>query len=191
MRKAITLIFALLIAGILVTGCSDPPNTVERQEQQRQQSIETILTNQPGYNMKYSPGRNTLNEWGRAMDDPNKPLYVYLFDSVGHKIMYFVIEGPPVSYCASLLPSQKLENADGGDGYDMEVPMPAPSQDGLFYVAGNCTQMIGLDYNTGEIVEWTGGGSFNQIVLESPAVSPEFQDFPQGGPTSLDNVKDN
>jgi hypothetical protein len=188
MRKAIAIIFALTIGAVLLAGCGEQ-STVHKQEQERERGINQTMQDQPAYTMKYSPGRNTLNEWGRAMDDPNKPLYVYLFDSVGHKIMYFVIEGPPVSYCASTLPPEKLEDVqDDGDDYP-DFQVPAPASDALYYVAGNCTQMIGLDSNTGEIVEWTGGGSFNQIVLESPAVAPQFQDFPQGGPTSVKNVE--
>jgi hypothetical protein len=186
----LTVILAAIIASLVIlTACEPAPTTTqEKQEQAQQESLDNTMRDEPPYVMQHSPGRHTANAWAKAWDDPNKPAYIYIFDSVGHKIMYFVIEGPPVSYCASTVSPQQLVRSDGGD-YTAETPMPAPAQDGMYYVNANCAQMYGIDYTTKKIVEWTGGGSFNYIVTEDPLQDPEFQDFPQGGATSIKDME--
>jgi hypothetical protein len=167
MRKFL-IIIACMLAVVMVAACEpSEPNAAQKEQQTQADSYKGLTETQPAESMDYSPGRDTAINWARHWSEQGKVSYVYLYDSVGHKIGYFILKGLPVSYCASLTPPDKLERADLGDYYGQTV-RAAPAMDGLYYGAANCQQMYGFDALTGQYYEFTGGGSFNYILSDQP-----------------------
>ncbi len=172
MRKALTLLVAMILAALVIGGCSSPPSSTatERDQRKQEQNAEGLAQVQPAEGMQWSPSRETANRWARTWGEEGKLAYIYLFDSEGGQVGYYIMEGLPVSYCASLTPPQKIVDVDkvvGGSSVDA-LAMPAPAMDGMYYGAANCQQMYGFDAVSGAYLEFTGGGSFNYLLSDQP-----------------------
>jgi hypothetical protein len=172
MRLRTHLVLAVIASLLIgVAACEPPPEDASQREQQRQgQNYEGLEQNQAARGMAWSPTRDSLNKWADTWEEQGKLSYVYLLDSVGHEIGYYIFEGLPVSYCASLTPPDKVVDVDkvvGGSSVDA-LSMQAPAIDGVYYSSANCQQLFGYDATSGAYMEFTGGGSFNYLLSDQP-----------------------
>jgi hypothetical protein len=162
-----SLLLAIVGSMILFAACEDQRSSSTQREQDRQeQNYGSLEQNQPARGMAYSPTRDVLNKWADTWEEEGKLSYIYLLDSVGHEIGYYIFEGLPVSYCASLTPPDKIERLDWASVDAMS--RQAPAMDGAYYSAANCQQMFGYDASSGAYMEFTGGGSFNYLLSDQP-----------------------
>lgn len=162
MRKLV-LLLTLAIMATLIVSC-DGMTEAERQEKQAQQNNYTGLqSKQPTEAMDYSPTRDGINKWMATWEEPGKLSYVYLMGASGNLTGYYILEGLPVSYCASLTPPDQMRDTDEG-----EYVVTAPAMDGVYYSGGQCNQYYGYDATTGAYIEFSIGGSQNYLLYDQP-----------------------
>jgi hypothetical protein len=174
---ASVLVTAVLAVAALVACTSD--SSSDKEAKSRNGTYDQLVAKQPAHSMTYSPTRDTINfwidTWGKQ---PNKLAYVYLQNSEGKLIGYYVLKGLPVSYCAALTPTQQVAHDDHGN-----VVVNAPSVDGVFYSGGQCAAYYGRDATTNAYLEYTVGLGINVLLYDQPL--PNHPNVPNLGPTKL------
>lgn len=188
MRKVISSLIAIILLASACGEVSGQDSAQEQETESRQGSYEALVGAQPAPTMNYSPTRETVSAWIETWDTPGQVAFTYLLNFDGDAIGYYVLQGPPVSYCAALTPTYELLPWRHGDtrGY---IEVPAPGVDGVYYSGGQCIQYYGIDATTGSLVEFTAGGSLNFFNSTQPL--PNFIDIPNFGPTELGDVTPN
>lgn len=179
MRKLMLVMFVLL--ALLAGGCDQENSTAKKERYTQEKNYEVLQSKQPAQGMDYSPTREGLNYWMETWDEPGKLSYVYLLAANGQELGYYVFEGLPVSYCASLTPTERPY-----DGYNNDFPMKAPSMDGVYYSGNQCLQYFGRDALTGSYMEFSIGSGINFLVYEQPL--PNLDTRPLG-PTTIEEAR--
>ncbi|MDR0955646.1 MAG: hypothetical protein LBM73_00800 [Candidatus Nomurabacteria bacterium] len=196
-RKPLTIVLALAVAlgvGVSLSACSDGGSSSADSGQQadnatRQSNYDKLVKSQPAHTMDYSPTRATKNFWIDTWSTPGKLSYVYLMDSTGNVIGYYVFKGLPVSYCTSLVPPYQVKTYYNGDGGDNPLAVSAPSVDGTYSSSANCSTMYGEDATTGTYIEYTVGLGINALVYSEPMPLQNQDKARPLGPTTLDQAK--
>ena len=176
-RKLTATIAAVGVAVLALTGCTEPT----ADEKSRDDAYEKVMERQPGKTLEYSPTRETINFWVDTWNEEGKLSYVYLQNTSGDVIGYYVLKGLPVSYCAQISPPETVRGDSG------RVVTSAPANDGAYYGDGNCNTFYGQDATSGSYVEYTAGLGINVLLFDSPM--PNQGDAKPLGPTSVDDVK--
>lgn len=187
MQRKLVTILAIVMLALATMGASEcEPSSDDKAQQAERKSQGTNYTDlqkkQPATSMDYSPTREGLNKWMETWGEENKISYVYLIASNGQKVGYYVFEGLPVSYCASLTPPDEIEE----NGGDRDQVMKAPSMDGVYYSGSQCNQYFGFDATTGSYIEFSIGSGINFFVTEEPLPS---QDVEPLGFTKISDVE--
>ena len=169
MHRKLTVTAAAILTVVLLGAGSCDQETPQAAESQRQQSnYDRLTAEQPAQSADYSSTRETINfwidTWGR---EPGKLSYVYLLASNGQMIGYFIFEGLPVSYCASLTPTYRWERRGNNTSNNWEQ-VPAPAMDGVYYSGGQCQAYYGRDAVSGSYMEYTVGTGISALVYEQP-----------------------
>jgi hypothetical protein len=180
MRRLTTLALAATVA-LALSACDDGNQSAQSESASRNSSYDALVKRQPAHHMDYSPTRETINGWIDAWDDPNAVSYVYLQNSEGTLLGYYVLKGLPVSYCAGLTPPYNFVGTpdDGNDAKDQQVP--APGVDGVYYSGGQCNTYYGFTADTGAYVEYTAGLGINVLLYNVPL--PQANNVPNLAPT--------
>ncbi len=172
MRKLI--IAVTVILSLIIVGCEHDVNTADRKERKTQGTNYTSLQDkQPAQTMDFSPTREGINKWMETWEEPGKLSYVYLIASNGQKVGYYVFEGLPISYCASLTPPDRRD--EDKHYSDQDLVMQAPSMDGVYYSGSQCNQYFGFDATTGSYIEFSIGSGINFFVTEQPLPIDDVQ----------------
>jgi hypothetical protein len=166
-RYGLALAALFLVFGL--AACTEDTPEAQKDERGRQQSnYETLVNQQPAESMSYSPTRETINFWISTWDEPGKLAYVYLQGANGEMLGYYVFQGLPVSYCASLTPTYRFERPWSNNNYGGHQ-VPAPAMDGVYYAGdGSCNTYYGKDASTGSYVEYTAGLGINVLLYDQP-----------------------
>lgn len=178
-RKLTATIAAVGVAVLALTGCTEPT----ADEKSRDDAYEKVMERQPGKTLEYSPTRETINFWVDTWNEEGKLSYVYLQNTSGDVIGYYVLKGLPVSYCAQISPPDYVDQGSSGSN----VARKAPANDGAYYGDGNCNTFYGQDATSGSYIEYTAGLGINVLLFDSPM--PNQGDAKPLGPTSVDDVK--
>ena len=176
-RKVTATIAAVGVAVLALTGCTEPT----ADEKSRDDAYEKVMERQPGKTLEYSPTRETINFWVDTWNEEGKLSYVYLQNTSGDVIGYYVLKGLPVSYCAQISPPETVRGDSG------RVVTSAPANDGAYYGDGNCNTFYGQDATSGSYIEYTAGMGINVLLFDAPM--PNQGDAKPLGPTSVDDVK--
>lgn len=188
-RLTKTAVSILGAAGLIfgVAACDPDGGTATQKESKSQQSsYSKLVAKEPAHSMSYSPTRQTINFWVDTWSKPGKLSYVYLMNSNGKTIGYYVLKGLPVSYCAMLTPTYKYEDRPN-DESDTKYAQPAPGMDGAYYSGNQCDSYYGKDATTGAYIEYTAGLGINVLLYDQPL--PNQADAKPLGPTSIADVK--
>ncbi len=176
MRK-MTRLAATCAAGItsiaLLAGCG--PNEPDSRNSERatvDNTYDKLVANQPAHSMDFSPTRATKNfwidTWGK---NPGKLSYVYLQSADGKLLGYYVLEGLPVNYCTSLVPTYEINSSENG-----KVVVPRPSMDGTWSSgSGGCNAYYGKDATSGAYIEYTAGLGINVLLYDAPLARQDVQ----------------
>lgn len=181
--RRIAAVIALAAAATGIAGCSSRPESESTKNERttQQNNYEGLVKNQPAVGMPYSPTRETINAWVKTWGKPGKVSYVYLQNTEGKMIGYFVLKGLPVSYCSALSPNYDFVNPEGDDGSQM-FQVPAPGLDGTYSDAGgSCNTYYGFDASTGSYIEYTAGLGINVLLYDQPL--PQSGSIQPLGPT--------
>lgn len=165
-----------------LTACSSSePDSRDAERASVDNTYDGLVARQPAKSMSYSPTRETKNFWVDTWDEPGKLAYVYLQNGDGKLLGYFVLEGPPVDKCTSLVPPYEVvSNQNGG----MAV-VPRVSVDGTWSSGGNCSTQYGKDATTGAYIEYGVGFGINPLLFDQPL--PNTNVAPMG-PTNIDDL---
>lgn len=179
---------AALTASILVTGgsCDGKNESSDREREVVNSTFDKLQAAQPAHPMDWSPTRATKNfwidTWGKT---PGKLSYVYLQAADGHMTGYYVLEGLPVSYCTSLVPTFDVKSFSGGGG----VVTPRQSMDGTWSTgSGGCNTYYGKDATTGAYLEYTVGLGNNILLFSQPLPPQKASGAIALGPTRVEDV---
>lgn len=159
---------ALAIAATAVLGlaaCSSAePDSRDAERASVDNTYDGLVARQPAKSMSYSPTRETKNFWVDTWNEPGKLAYVYLQNGDGKLLGYFVLEGPPVDKCTSLVPPYEVVNPNGSGN----VVVPRVSVDGTWSSGGNCNTFYGKDATTGAYIEYGVGFGINPLLFDQP-----------------------
>ncbi len=170
------LLIVMLVAAVFAFGCeADRNSATERETQTQSKNAESLAQNQPAEGMDWSPTRNNLLKWADKWEEQGKLSYVYFFGANGEKVGYFIFEGLPTSYCASLTSPDKINKVETYGSPNPAVVTTAPALDAAYYSGSNCAQFFGYEAGTGNYFEFTIGGSFNYFLSDSPLTELDMQ----------------
>lgn len=163
--------------GLLLSAgaCDETDTAAGRDDTIRQSSYEQLQSNQPAESMSYSPTRATKNFWIKTWNQPGKLSYVYLQNSDGALIGYYVLKGLPVSYCVSLVPPTVPTWNSSGSG----LLVQQPSVDGTYSSGQDCSTKYGEDATTGAYIEFTVGNGQNVLLYDQPLPRQDVQPLGQ------------
>jgi len=183
-RKS-TVILAVILTFFACSAesCSSGSSKGQKTDSAIQKTnYDQLVAQDPAHTMSVSPTRKTINRWIDTWGkDPNKLAYVYLQNSNGQLIGYYVFKGLPVSYCTALTPTYRFQDP-GGSGDRSNAMVPAPSIDGVFYSGGECNTYYGFDATSGAYVEYTAGLGINVLIYDKPLTNhPNVENLAPGG----------
>lgn len=159
------LIVGLILAIGFIGACSPSSgDTAQENETEIQQNTyEKLAEKEPAKEMTNPRTRETINFFTETWNEEGQLAHVYLQNSDGKMIGYYVLEGPPVSMCTSLTPNYRIhEDVDG------DVVTPAPGTDGVYRSGGDCDRYFGKDATSGAYVEFTVGMGINMLLYTQP-----------------------
>lgn len=152
----------------------DTPDAQSEESDRQQSNYERLTAEEPALSMDHPMTRQTINFWIETWDEPGKLAYVYLLASNGQMIGYYIFEGLPVSYCASLTPTYRTERPYGGSGQNGHI-VPAPAMDGVYYSGNQCDGYYGKDAVSGAYWEYTIGNGITHLVSSEPLPRQEVE----------------
>lgn len=186
MRKRILSAVAAVGVVLALAACEDKPAAQAEESQRQQSNYERLAAGQPAGDANHSPTRETINFWLETWgQEPGKLSYVYLLAGNGQMVGYFIFEGLPVSYCASLTPTYRFERPYGSGSGTNGHMVPAPAMDGVYYSGGQCDAYYGKDAVSGSYMEYTIGNGISALVYEQPLPR---QDVEPLGVATIENV---
>lgn len=162
MRSVLKLITPLIIVSIILVACEETSQDKEMEVQQN--TYTDLVAKEPAKDMTNPKTRETINFWTETWNQKDQLAYVYLQNSNGDMIGYYVLDGPPVSMCASLTPNYDTKYSSNG-GYTV---VPAPGIDGVYRSAEDCSRYFGKDATSGAYVEFTVGMGINMLLYTEP-----------------------
>lgn len=170
MRNSLIALLIMALMSIFIASCEAGGDADNKERQTNYDSYQSLQSKQPAETMDYSPTREGINKWMETWEEPGKLSYVYLLAANGQEIGYYVFKGLPISYCASLTPTDKIE--DRGNN---SVIVGSPSMDGVYYSGSQCNQYFGFDATTGSYLEFSTGSGINFLVYEQPLDKPDVE----------------
>jgi len=163
--RVINTIFIFVIAVLFLAACEEGAGESKRSELEIQNNTyNELVSKEPAKNMTNPKTRETINFWTETWNEHDQLAYVYLQNSTGDMIGYYVLDGPPVSMCASLTPNYDTLHSSNG-GYTV---VPTPGIDGVFRSAEDCSRYFGKDATSGAYVEFTVGMGINMLLYTDP-----------------------
>lgn len=179
LKKFSGLFLALIATSVVLSACEGVEETAQEKETDTQQSTYTKLSKkEPAKEMTNPKTRETINFFTETWNKKGQLAYVYLQNSTGDMIGYYVLDGPPVSMCTSLTPNYRVH-----DEYDWGVVTPAPGTDGVYRGSEDCSRYYGKDATSGAYVEFTTGMGINMLLYTEPLTNhPNVENLaPSGG----------
>jgi len=170
---AIAAVLAFLLLGASSCDDSSPGG---QDAKSRDGSYAALVKGQPAHSMSYSPSRDTINHWIDTWGKKGQVSYVYLQNSDGKLLGYYVLKGLPVSYCQGLTPPDQVDYDTNGN-----VDRPAPGVDGVYYGGADCNRYYGFTADTGTYIEYTAGLGINVLLYDKPL--PQANNVPNLAPT--------
>lgn len=162
MRSLLKATILIALIAIILVACEEG-NAQRKETNIQQTTYEKLSEKEPAKEMTNPKTRETINFFTETWNEPGQLAYVYLQNSDGKMIGYYVLDGPPVSMCTSLTPNYRVDSGSNG-----KVVTPAPGTDGVYYGEGDCNRYYGKDATNGSYVEFTVGMGINMLLYTEP-----------------------
>lgn len=184
MRRRLTRILAALGAGLTLAAaaaCSDE-GAREAEAERRDAAYDQLIANQPITIPEYSSDRDNINFWVETWGmEPGTLAYVYLLDSEGEFIGYYILNGLPTAKCKMGTPTWDYQQYKGSDW-----KVDAPGMSGTYSSgSGECDTYYGKDASTGSYVEFAIGNAMTMLTFAQPYPLPEGVNPPPLGFTEI------
>lgn len=164
MRSLLKVLLTSVVGVLLLTACEEDKESYNSEMNVQLETYNQLVKKEPAKNMTNPKTRETINFWTETWNNPEQLAYVYLQNSNGDMIGYYVLDGAPVSMCASLTPNYDTIHSGSG-GYTV---IPTPSIDGIYRSSEDCSRYFGKDASTGTYVEFTVGMGINMLLYTEP-----------------------
>lgn len=170
-------IMVMLVVMIMVLAACDEETAQTKETNIQQTTYERLSEMEPALEMTNPRTRETINFFTETWNQEDQLAYVYLQNSDGKMIGFYVLDGPPVSMCTSLTPNYRIHTSSYGN-----VVTPAPGTDGVYYGSGDCNRYYAKDATSGAYVEFTVGMGINMLLYTQPLTNhPNVENLaPQG-----------
>jgi len=159
-----TMIAAIFLAAMMVMACDPPSSTSHEQEASRDSAMDQAHASVPIPTTQNFMTRETVAEFMRRIDEPNKVFYVYVMANNGNYVGYYVSRGRPVNICTFLTPPDRVERHSG----PRYVTRSAPGMDGVYYGGNACDSEYFFDAATDSLIEIVTRGGLSMFVSEQP-----------------------
>lgn len=168
----------MVISVLFLVACDEGHETQKKESKTQQNNYDTLVEKEPSKAMTNPKTRETVNFWVDTWNEEGQLAYVYLQNSDGDMIGYYVLDGPPVSMCTMLTPNFDTKHSTSG-GYTV---IPAPGIDGVYYGEGDCDRYYGKDATNGAYVEFTVGMGINMLLYTEPLTNhPNVENLAPNG----------
>lgn len=163
-RRMCVFVLLLFVSMVVLSACTVEQNAQEKETETQQNNYKELVEKEAAKAMTNPKTRETINFWVDTWNKKDQLAYVYLQNSSGDMIGYYVLDGPPVSMCAMLTPNYKIETK-GTDGI---ASVPAPGIDGVYRGGEDCSRYFGKDATNDAYVEFTVGMGINMLLYTEP-----------------------
>lgn len=183
LKKFSGLILMSVISVFILSACEIEETSQDKETGIQQNTYTKLSEKEPAKEMTNPKTRETINFFTDTWNKKDQLAYVYLQNSEGDMIGYYVLDGPPVSMCTSLTPNYRVES----DSYG-KVVTPAPGTDGVYRGSEDCSRYYAKDATSGAYVEFTVGMGINMLLYTEPLTNhPNVENLaPEGKSTKND-----
>lgn len=158
-----TLLLTVIGAVLLMAACNEGSDSEQSERNVQKSNYEKLVAKEPAKEVTNPKTRETVNFFTDTWNEEGQLAYVYLQNSEGKMIGYYVLDGPPVSMCTALTPNQEVRG-----GGDSRVVVDAPGIDGVYRSAEDCSRYFGKDASSGAYIEFTVGMGINMLLYTEP-----------------------
>lgn len=170
-RNFVSLLAVIGLAFVLA-GCDERTvTTSEQQEATRDSAMDRAHNAVPIPRTQNFLTRETVAEFMRRTDEPNKTFYIYLLNSMGNYIGFYVARGRPVNICTFLSPPDRVTREYVGNGASRSYgnfKRAAPGMDGVYYGSGACDSEYFFDASSDALIEIITRGGISMFVTDRP-----------------------
>lgn len=157
------LIGLVMVTTVLMVACDDSSEAETSERKVQDGNYERLVEMEPAKEVTNAKTRETVNFFTETWNEEGQLAYVYLQNSDGDMIGYYVLDGPPVSMCTALTSPDKVRG-----GAEARVVVQAPGIDGVYRSDEDCSRYYGKDASTGSYVEFTVGMGINMLLYTEP-----------------------
>lgn len=177
MRKLLIML-SVAIVVITMTACVESSEAEQSERDVQDSNYKRLVKKEPAKEVTNAKTRETINFFTETWNEEGQLAYVYLQNSDGDMIGYYVLDGPPVSMCTALTSPDKVRG-----GSDSRVVTQAPGIDGVYRSDEDCSRYYGKDASTGSYIEFTVGMGINMLLYTEPLTNhPNVENLaPNGG----------
>lgn len=162
--KRITMILvALSVSVIVLSACDEGSDSEQSERGVQKDNYDRLVEMEPAKKVTNPKTRETVNFFTETWNEEGQLAYVYLQNSEGKMIGYYVLDGPPVSMCTALTPNQEVRGHS-----ESRVVVDAPGIDGVYRSAEDCSRYFGKDASSGAYIEFTVGMGINMLLYTEP-----------------------
>lgn len=160
MNKTIQALFVVILSVLVLSGCERSLSTSQKQEATRDALMTRANNSTPIPEIRNFLARESVAEYMKRMDNPDKLFYIYILADNGQFVGYHVARTQTVNICTFMAPTDKIEKVRGH-----LWQRAAPANDGLYYGAGACNVDYFFDSATDALLQLKG---LNYIISDMP-----------------------
>jgi len=157
------ILIAVSILLIMLVACGVEESAEKSEKGVQDSNYEKLVKMEPAKEVTNPKTRETVNFFTETWNEEGQLAYVYLQNSDGKMIGYYVLDGPPVSMCTALTPPDRLAGS-----YSDSSVRQAPGIDGVYRSDEDCSRYYGKDASTGAYIEFTVGMGINMLLYTEP-----------------------
>lgn len=163
LKNKLLIVTMLLIVGFLV-ACEEESEAERSERQVKTDNYNRLTKEEPAKEVTNPKTRETINFFTETWNKKDQLAYVYLQNSEGKMIGYYVLDGAPVSMCTSITQDYEIKHSNS----EGRVVVPAPAIDGVYRGNEDCSRYYGKDATTGAYIEFTTGMGINMLLYTEP-----------------------
>lgn len=167
---AVTTIFVLLGAASSCDGGATGDEQIDKAVSGRWRNYDRATSKYPDPQLTNFPLRKLLVEMTEREDKVNHPWYIYLYGQNGNMLGHYVGETAPFNACNFLSSTEDIYQDDSGGN----MPVQAPSLDGVFYGNSNCDVWVFIDVASNSMVKFRGLFHASEAPMILEAESQRF-----------------
>jgi len=163
-RSLFMAVILAALVSLVLAGCDPQTSTSQAQENSRDGAMDRAHNAVSIPQTQNFLTRQTVAEFMRRIDEPDKVFYIYVMANTGNYIGYYVSQGRPVNICTFLSPPDRVDHSHSQG----RVVRAAPGMDGVYYGGSACDSEYFFDAETDAMVEIVTRGGISMFVSEQP-----------------------